>query len=321
MAEENPWNPCREKIDRYCKDLNTDLFLYSGDINLVGSERFIDSVEGKTDRAPHASLFLTTYGGDIHRAYRMIRSLKSHYQVIRLLVVGPCKSAGTIIAIGSDIVSFGYRGELGPLDVQLSKEDEIIGRNSGLDRTQALALLTQHSFQTFEQYLVAITSSSRGSISTVTASQIACNLVTGLMKPIAAQLDPIGLGESRRALEIATQYGERLATKKDFSRESKKKFQQLVANLVTGYPSHDFVIDQEEFGDIVSGIDGLKVDSLTAEEVEICKEMWFWLNYPQSTNEEITMDLPVWIRGLTDVSKGSGTGSDAESANEGGDED
>ena len=250
----------------------------------------------------------------------MIRSLKSHYQVIKLLVVGPCKSAGTIIAIGSDIVSFGYRGELGPLDVQLSKEDEILGANSGLDRTQALALLTRHSFQTFEQYLVEITSSSRGSISTVTASHIACELVTGLMKPIAAQLDPIGLGESRRALEIATKYGERLAAKDD-NRKSTESLRKLVSHLVSGYPSHSFVIDQEEFKGLVSEIDGLEVDSLTEEEVEIYKELWFWLRYPQESKEELTLDLHSWIRRITDVPEGSGAGSDAESTDEGGNED
>ena len=319
MAEENLWDSCRKKIDRYCEEMNTDLFLYSGDINLVGSERFIESVEEKPERAPNASLFLTTYGGDIHRAYRMIRSLKRHYRVIKLLVVGPCKSAGTIIAIGSDIVAFGYRGELGPLDVQLSKEDEILGANSGLDRTQALALLTRHSFQTFEQYLVEITSSSRGSISTVTASHIACELVTGLMKPIAAQLDPIGLGESRRALEVATKYGERLSAKGD--RGSTESLRSLVSHLVSGYPSHSFVIDQEEFNGLVSEIDSLAVDSLTAEEVEIYKELWFWLKFPQETKEELTLDLQSWIRRITNVPEGSGSGSDAESTDEGGNED
>ena len=113
MTETDHWAELYRNINSYCKSLNTDLFLYSGDITLFGSERFIESVEEKDSRSPNVSLLLTAYGGDLHRAYRMIRSLKAHYEKIKLLIVGPCKSAGTLIAIGSDVVSFGYRGELG----------------------------------------------------------------------------------------------------------------------------------------------------------------------------------------------------------------
>lgn len=303
------WATARDIITRYCSTQDADLFLYSGEVTLYGSEMFIEFVEEKTKRRSNVSLFLSTYGGDIHRAYRMIRSLKSHYGSIRLLIGGPCKSAGTLIAIGSDVVAFGYRGELGPLDVQMSKQDEIVGVSSGLDSTQALGLLTQHAFKTFENYLYEITASSRGSISTKTASHIACELVTGLMNPIAAQLDPIGLGESQRALAIAKQYGSRLV-------KGDEKKEKALGRLVEEYSSHGFVIDQKEF----KGLFDEGVESLTEEEHDIYKEFRFWLQFPQPKNKEVAVDLGKWLGGGSNASGTDGTGEDTGSNDDGGDE-
>lgn len=162
----------RSAVAGYCSEHDTDLFLYSGGIHGEGAERFVECVSGRPNRSSRATLFLTTFGGDLHAAYRMVRSLQQHYPEITLLIVGPCKSAGTLIAIGSTELVFGPIGELGPLDVQMVKQDEILPVSSGLDSVQALALLTDHAFMTFESYLLKITSSSRGSISTKTASHI-----------------------------------------------------------------------------------------------------------------------------------------------------
>jgi ClpP class serine protease len=42
-------------------------------------------------------------------------------------VSGYCKSAGTLIALGANELAFGEHGELGPLDVQIAKRDEVLG--------------------------------------------------------------------------------------------------------------------------------------------------------------------------------------------------
>ncbi len=80
----------------------------------------------------------------------MVRYLKKHYEggKIRLLIDGPCKSAGAMIALGVDEIAFGPRGELGPLDTQLTKQDEILFMSSGLDILQALSVVTSKLLRT-----------------------------------------------------------------------------------------------------------------------------------------------------------------------------
>src|SRR5262249_16550171 len=148
--------------------------------------------------------------GDAHTAYRMGRLLQDVYDELRLLVAGPCKSAGTLLAVAADQLAFGPFGELGPLDVQLAKKDELIFAASGLDTLQALLLTTAHVYTAFENYMLQTVVKSQGAISFRTASDIAARLATGFIQPIAAQLDPQRLGEIDRMMAIATAYGERL---------------------------------------------------------------------------------------------------------------
>lgn len=56
----------------------------------------------------------------------------------------------------------------------------------------------------------------------------------------AAQIDPLTWGEHQRAVSIALGYGERLAAAKKSLKDN------ALLRLVTGYPSHTFVIDRSE---------------------------------------------------------------------------
>jgi hypothetical protein len=65
-------------------------------------------------------------------------------------------------------------------------------------------------------------------------------LSTGLFGHVYSQLDPINIGETKRSILVATEYGLRLQEKSgNYSRES-------LDQLIEGYPSHDFVIDRTE---------------------------------------------------------------------------
>ena len=78
-----------------------------------------------------------------------------------------------------------------------------------------------------------------GNITTKTAGDIASEVVSTLYGKITDKIDPIVIGEMQRAVEIALHYGFRLGVPSN-----------LINHLVTGYPSHGFVIDVEEALDI-----------------------------------------------------------------------
>lgn len=223
---------------KQCTDgRKSNMFTYSGSIYSNQVNRFLAFILQKK-RYNKLCLILTTYGGDAHAAYRLARSLQSLFSKIRLIVVGPCKSAGTLVSICANELVFGPFGELGPLDIQITKKDDLMSVGSGLDTFQALAILQNQTFIAFEAYMLELLERSQGALSTKTACEIASQLATGLFSPLTAQLDPQRMGEMQRMMTIAKAYGERLGLHnlKDGA----------LTRLVEEYPAHSFIIDVKE---------------------------------------------------------------------------
>jgi hypothetical protein len=204
----------------------------------------------------------------------MVRCLRKHYSggKIRLLIDGPCKSAGALFALGVDEIAFGPRGELGPLDTQLTKQDEIMFMSSGLDILQALSVATSNAFDSCFTNMLELIKRSGGSISTKTAAEIASSVTAGVFQPITAQIDPLRMGEAQRSMRIAREYGERLA--------SKLLKPNALDKLVQDYPSHGFVIDKEEALKYFT-----QIDDFTADEVAIAEWMSESVRWPKDEPE------------------------------------
>ncbi len=216
---------------------NADVFYYAGDISPEGYESITRCCITHTP-TKNACLFLATYGGNPHAAYRIARALRHHYEKLHIFIPRECKSAGTLLVIGATSLIISDRGELGPLDVQLSKPDEIFERSSGLDIMQALYVLREETLGTFLHHLLSVKGGS--SITVKTAAEIASKLAVGLFSPIYAHIDPIKLGEIRRAIMIAYEYGQRLD---EYDHNLKLG---ALDRLVAEYPAHGFVIDRKE---------------------------------------------------------------------------
>lgn len=229
----------QQLVLKYITESECDLFVFSAGIDEETADAFINLIPPKQKRKPNVACFLTTYGGNPHAAYRMARALRRSYTNIRLIIVGYCKSAGTLITLGADEIAFGPFGELGPIDMQVRKPDEIFAVGSGLDVLEAVSLVTDFAFGQFRKHMQAIAATNGGgAISTKLASEIAAQLTTGLFGQISAQIDPLRMAEVNRAIIIAQRYGEKLG--------AKNLKQNALETIVTGYPSHAFVIDLEE---------------------------------------------------------------------------
>jgi hypothetical protein len=102
------------------------------------------------------------------------------------------------------------------------------------------------------------------------AMNLACDMAT----PLLSQLKTEKIGESSRALSIGEQYGNIL-----LQRYLKKKDRDnILAILVRGYPSHDYIIDHKELKDI-----GFDVELPTKEESVILKEIADYINVSSKT--------------------------------------
>jgi hypothetical protein len=99
--------------------------------------------------------------------------------------------------------------ELGPLDVQLTRENEITGRRSGLLSSSKFDSLQKAAFDLFQHFMLRIVMSSEGVISFKVASEISATMSAGLMAPVYSQINPDTVGSDYRDLRVALLYGQR----------------------------------------------------------------------------------------------------------------
>ncbi len=248
-----------EAADNVAARLDADVLLYNGDFDpeIAPDEMLIDMCAKATLRK-NMLLVLVTNGGDADTAYRVARCLQRSYESFYVLVPGWCKSAGTLVAIGAHEIIMGEHGQLGPLDVQLSKSDELFESTSGLATSQAMNFLRDRTFSQFESCLFELKLTYGNRLSTKTATEIATNLTIGLFQPIYQQIEPNRLGEITRAVSIAQEYGLRLNNVSKNLKET-REFSAL-QKLVNGYPSHRFVIDRAETEDLFKRVRGPEQD-------------------------------------------------------------
>lgn len=220
-------------------EAEADIIILNGDIERGVDNRFILQVR-KSKRNRNLILLIVTPGGDADAAYRIARCAQDNYENFSVFVPGYCKSAGTLCVLGANDVIMSAQGELGPLDVQVFKRDELGEMSSGLVIGEALGKLQQHAFSMFESYFLAIKEKSGGQVTLKTATDTASKMVIGLFQPIYCQIDPSALGDIERSMTIASDYGERLKLRSgNFTSATLDK-------LVRTYSSHGFVIDRRE---------------------------------------------------------------------------
>ena len=240
------------------RDQNTDsaLIVFSGHISDKSVDPAIEALlASKAPKVNKLCLFLTTWGGDPHAAYRLSRLASEQFDEVRLLLAGDCKSAGTLVAVGANEIGFGRFGELGPLDVQMTKPDEIFLQHSGLDVMQAIAQVTSGAYSAFQDYFLRLAG---GGLSARTAAEIAADLASKLYGPVAAQIDPVRLGEADRAIRIAADYGSRL--------DAGNLKPGALDTLIHTYPTHGFVIDRNEADELFHRVTGLTDEETTISE-------------------------------------------------------
>ena len=238
----DPKQQIKDAANLLSKTLDADLLLLNYEVLPPVDFLFVELVAKRTPRT-NVVLFLTTEGGLSDSAFRMMRSLQARYTNVTVVVCGWCKSAGTLMCIGAHMLYMGPSGELGPLDVQIVKADEMDEQKSGLVAEAAFEKLQQESYKFFMQFVKDI-GGSEYRVTLKTAFDIATRMTVGVIEPIFDKLDPVTIGEDFRSNRLAQAYAERLSV---HSRNLVRTRQlDALENLLSGYPSHGFVIDVKE---------------------------------------------------------------------------
>lgn len=229
---------------------DADLAIYAGEVNRVGADLVAQLLREKEHK--NLVLVLATYGGDSNAAFKIARTCQTAYKTLAVpgrnqLRANPdrgtftvyvpkiCKSAGTIITLGANAVMMDVDAELGPIDIQLRKQDEVGELTSTLTPVQAIQSLHRKMADAFVETFGTLRFDERSSFSSKMAGELAGNLIGALVGPISSQIDPYRLAETERMLRISEEYGEKLNVG--------NLKQGALQKLVHGYPSHGYVID------------------------------------------------------------------------------
>ena len=229
--------------DLLAEELDADIIHFNGPIQRPTDQHFIDDCIALRSRK-NVLLMLVTMGGDPDAAYRIARCLQTQYERFFLYVSGFCKSAGTLVSLGANELIMSDHGELGPLDVQLLKKDEIWETQSGLTVMDTLSAYKLQAFEAFEEFFLYTKVKFGSAITLRTASQIATEMTAGLFTPIYRQIDPLYVGEAYMANLIASRYGVRLLS------EGRNIEASKLNSMLTAYPTHGYVIDRKEASEL-----------------------------------------------------------------------
>ncbi|MBN9594473.1 MAG: hypothetical protein J0G36_03880 [Afipia sp.] len=219
--------------------IDADVYFYNGTIEHPRDLTTIEAVHSHAGRKK-AILFLVTNGGNPDAAYKITRYFQEKYEHFTIVVSGKCKSAGTLIAVGAHELAFSPYGELGPLDIQLTKVDKFDQLQSGLTIQDSLNTLEGRALEKFYEIVKDYMQANNGLLSFSSATKAASDFVTQLYAPVFSRIDPEEIGARARAMRIAADYGRRLSVK------SQNLKQDTLKLLAETYSSHSFVIDRQE---------------------------------------------------------------------------
>ena len=235
MSENND----RLDISAAVAKIDRDVYIYNGPIIRHAVLNFMETVEANVQR-PDATLLLVTNGGDPDAGFKIARYLQHKYKHVAVLVSGVCKSAGTLVALGAHELIFMPYGELGPLDIQMSKVDRFGQSQSGLVITDAINTLEGRAIDVVFSITSELMEANQGMISYQTATQVAVEAMKNIYGPVLARIDPEEIGTRSRAMRIAQDYGTRLIA------ASNNADNNTLRILAETYSSHSFVIDHIE---------------------------------------------------------------------------
>ena len=224
-----------------------DLFFYSGDISQANVDQFLRVLSRAKERErKNVSLVLSTFGGDIHAAYRFAKLIQDRYGLngnFRLVVLGSCRTAGALVTLGASELAMGMLGQLSPIAVQVPEDDGILGTSSGFDTLGLLGDLEEETLRSSEHNVPTIDAGKPSSDSLDVAFDALTAVVADQLRPFNSHVDP-------HTAKVAREYGQRLGG----ANLRENQLGESLDKLIGGYPGHHFTIDAEAASRIFSRV-------------------------------------------------------------------
>lgn len=125
----------------------------------------------------------------------------------------------------------------------------------------------------FDTTSESLTVNSRGRIALCIATQSASSLPAQLFQTLLDEIDSFRLAVDTRSMRMVVEYGMRLA------KRSENLKHDGLAELISGYPAHEFEIDREEAAERLCS----SARGPSGTELELLEGLNPWLEIPQDT--------------------------------------
>lgn len=184
-------------------------------------------------------------GGQPADAYRIIRTLRTNFKRVNVIVPFWAKSAATLLSLGANQIIMDEFGEFGPLDIQIAIERDDspeIDRESALNDEYSVRRIEARSQELYYQMFTNLYSSDDIKINKIELSKQLLEYLASFYKPLLSQINPYHLGRKKRMLEIGHNYAERILSTYHPELQERNKL-YLIDYLVNGCPDHGYVID------------------------------------------------------------------------------
>ena len=203
-----------------------------------GIETVINEI--KKSKIKKAYLLVNSLGGGMASSYKLTRALRSCFEDITVFIPHIAASGGTLIALSGNKIVMGPMSHISPLDVQINYKG------------------TSISMATLQRFFTR---------ASVWFEKMTPDEAPYPQKALTDKLDPFIMEEWSGTMGMATSYvGEILKM------SGNKNYEDIARQLVTGFPSHSFVITPDEAKDTL----GLNIED-SSEDPEVWQIMRYWL--------------------------------------------
>lgn len=254
--------PCPPPNDRTGAASNSKLTKYhlvlfqhpdAAESSIIDRE-LVELVQAQLDQAittprdeTEIDVWVDSFGGDAHAAYKLVLELRSRCAVLSGVVPDHAKSAATLLILGMDQIYMAASAELGPLDAQIEHPGRDNIRISALDVADSLAFMGQTAFELmFAGGALIVFQLGLPRIDVLNSSlQFASQLVA----PAVAKLDPHLIHQAKNLLRVTEQYAVSLLTERRGQPQqgtNMNAMTEMVRKLVKEYPAHGYVISRDE---------------------------------------------------------------------------
>jgi hypothetical protein len=195
---------------------------------------FVDQIDAIKD-GDAVDVLVHSYGGDALTAWRLMSMLRARFKQVDVLVPLAAFSAATIFALGADEIIMHPFASLGPIDPQITAR-------------QPDGSMKQFAYEDLGSFIRFLSDELKlkGTKEAESVS-LSPEHVRAVVEKLFASVDPVAVGQAKRASDLSAQVGERLLLT---HMKDETKARKIALNLNKSFFAHGDAVSRKRARDL-----------------------------------------------------------------------